>query len=118
MGAIINEVVPWEGGVPLGTVVEIMIANRLLRRVRDWAEVKSAGKISKEAVDKALAGLTEAERKRTQPSAAEMAMALESLVATHKGASTSAWSRPITPMQTTPALIDLVVEGIGELLSR
>ncbi len=30
------------------------IANRLLRRVRDWAEVKSAGKISKEAVDKAL----------------------------------------------------------------
>jgi Holliday junction DNA helicase RuvB len=30
------------------------IANRLLRRVRDWAEVKSGGKISKEAVDKAL----------------------------------------------------------------
>jgi Holliday junction DNA helicase RuvB len=30
------------------------IANRLLRRVRDWAEVKSGGKISKEVVDKAL----------------------------------------------------------------
>ena len=30
LGAIINEVVPWEGDVPLGTVVEIMIANRLL----------------------------------------------------------------------------------------
>jgi len=30
------------------------IANRLLRRVRDWAEVKSAGKITRETVDKAL----------------------------------------------------------------
>ena len=27
LGATINEVVPWEGGVPLGTVVEVMIAN-------------------------------------------------------------------------------------------
>ncbi len=31
------------------------VANRLLRRVRDWAEVKAQGKITKEAVDKALA---------------------------------------------------------------
>jgi Holliday junction DNA helicase RuvB len=30
------------------------IANRLLRRVRDWAEVKSEGKIDKTIVDKAL----------------------------------------------------------------
>jgi len=30
------------------------VANRLLRRVRDWAQVKSRGKISKEEVDKAL----------------------------------------------------------------
>ena len=30
------------------------IANRLLRRVRDWAEVKSAGKITGETVDMAL----------------------------------------------------------------
>jgi transposase len=42
LGAIINEVVPWEGGVPLGTVVEIMIANRLLNpealyRIGQWA---------------------------------------------------------------------------------
>lgn len=29
-------------------------ANRLLRRVRDWAEVKANGKISREVVDKAL----------------------------------------------------------------
>lgn len=43
LGAIINEVVPWEGGVPLGTVVEIMIANRLLNpealyRIGAWAD--------------------------------------------------------------------------------
>jgi len=43
LGAIINEVVPWEGGVPLGTVTEIMIANRLLNpqalyRIGTWAQ--------------------------------------------------------------------------------
>jgi transposase len=43
LGAIINEVVPWEGGVPLGTLVEIMIANRLLNpqalfRIGVWAD--------------------------------------------------------------------------------
>jgi transposase len=42
LGAIINKGVPWEGVVPLGTVVEIMIANRLLQpealyRVGAWA---------------------------------------------------------------------------------
>ena len=42
LGAIIDEVVPWEGGVPLGTVTEIMIANRLLNpqalyRIGTWA---------------------------------------------------------------------------------
>jgi transposase len=46
LGAIINEVVPWEGGVPLGTVVEIMIANRLLNpaalyRIGEWAQKAS-----------------------------------------------------------------------------
>lgn len=30
IGAIVDEVVPWEGDVPLGTLVEILIANRLL----------------------------------------------------------------------------------------
>jgi transposase len=42
LGEIIDEVVPWGGEVPLGTVVEIMIANRLLNpqalyRIGDWA---------------------------------------------------------------------------------
>jgi transposase len=30
LSAIINEVVPWEGGIALGTLTEILIANRLL----------------------------------------------------------------------------------------
>ena len=43
LGAIINELVPWEGGIPLGTLVEIMAANRLLNpkalfSVGTWAE--------------------------------------------------------------------------------
>jgi transposase len=43
LAATIDEVVPWEGEVPLGTLVEILIANRLLQpkalfRVGLWAE--------------------------------------------------------------------------------
>lgn len=42
IGKLVDEVVPWEGGVPLGALVEIMIANRLLNpkalfRIGDWA---------------------------------------------------------------------------------
>jgi hypothetical protein len=42
LGAIIDEVVPWEGDVPLGTLTELPIANRLLNpkalfKVGDWA---------------------------------------------------------------------------------
>jgi transposase len=43
LGATIDSVVPWEGDVALGTLVEIMIANRLLNpkalfRIGDWAQ--------------------------------------------------------------------------------
>ncbi len=43
LAATIDRVVPWEGDVPLGTLVEVLLANRLLRpkalfRVGDWAE--------------------------------------------------------------------------------
>jgi transposase len=43
LGAIVNEVVPWEGGLLLGTVVEVMIANRLLHpealyRIGEWSQ--------------------------------------------------------------------------------
>lgn len=46
LSAIINEVVPWEGGIPLGTLTEIMIANRLLApeplyRIGQWAQQAS-----------------------------------------------------------------------------
>jgi transposase len=42
LAATINRIVPWEGEVPLGTLVEVLIANRLLRpkalfRVGEWA---------------------------------------------------------------------------------
>jgi transposase len=43
IGQIVNEVVPWEGEVPLGTLVEIFIVNRLLQPkalygIGAWAE--------------------------------------------------------------------------------
>lgn len=39
----VNDLVPWEGQVPLGTLVEVMICNRLLNpkamfRIDDWAQ--------------------------------------------------------------------------------
>ena len=42
VGAIVDELVPWEGDIPLGTLVEILVANRLLQpkalfRVGTWA---------------------------------------------------------------------------------
>ena len=43
IGRIVDEVVPWEGDVPLGTLVEIFIVNRLLEPkalygIGPWAE--------------------------------------------------------------------------------
>ena len=43
LAATIDELVPWEGDVPLGTLVEILVANRLLHpkalfRIGPWAE--------------------------------------------------------------------------------
>jgi transposase len=40
---VLNETVPWEGEIPLGTLVEIMVINRLLQpkalfRLGDWAQ--------------------------------------------------------------------------------
>jgi transposase len=41
--AIIDELIPWEGNVPLGTLTEILVINRLLQpkamfRIGDWAQ--------------------------------------------------------------------------------
>ena len=43
VAATIDRLVPWEGDVPLGTLVEVLLANRLLRpkalfRIGDWAQ--------------------------------------------------------------------------------
>src|SRR4051812_41856003 len=43
LAATIDQLVPWEGDVPLGTLVEVLVANRLLQpkalfRVGQWAE--------------------------------------------------------------------------------
>ncbi len=71
------------------------------------------------AVEKTLASLTDAERRRTRPDADQIAAAFESLVATHKGErKRDPWTRPISPLQSTPVMIDLVVEGIGRLFDR
>jgi Domain of unknown function (DUF4277) len=39
----VNDLIPWEGEVPLGTLVEVLVTNRLLRpqalfRVDQWAQ--------------------------------------------------------------------------------
>ena len=72
------------------------------------------------AVETALASLSAAERKRTAPNAEELAAAFESIVATHrererKGRSRSVWTRPITPNQSSPVLVDLLVDGLSQL---
>src|SRR4051812_35526958 len=43
LAATIDELVPWQGEVPLGTLVEVLVANRLLQpkalfRVGQWAQ--------------------------------------------------------------------------------
>lgn len=71
------------------------------------------------AVEKTLAALTDAERRRTRPDADQIASAFESLLATHKGErGRDLWTTPISSMQSTPVMIDLVVEGIGRLFER
>jgi hypothetical protein len=46
LGKIVDETVPWEGEVPLGTLVEILVTNRLLNpkamfRIGEWADSAS-----------------------------------------------------------------------------
>ena len=43
LAATIDEFVPWEGDIPLGTLVEVLVANRLLQpkalfRIGPWAQ--------------------------------------------------------------------------------
>ena len=71
------------------------------------------------AVERTLAALSQAERRRTHPDAGEMAAAFATLVASRHGRDTgSARTRNISPMQSSPAMLDLVVEGISRLFDR
>lgn len=68
-----------------------------------------------DAVAKTLAALAQAERRRASPDPAEIMAALSpARLARHE----SPWMRDIGPMNSTPAIVDLVVEGIGALISR
>jgi len=71
-----------------------------------------------EAVDKTLAALTEATASGRRP-ARRSSPSRSSRSSRPQGSrARSAWTRPITPMQSSPALLDLVVEGIGYLFTR
>ncbi len=69
-----------------------------------------------DAVDKALASLSAAERQGARPDAEALSSAFESILATHKDKPRqSPWLRDISPSATAPVLVDLVVDGIGWL---
>src|SRR6478735_3798719 len=72
LAATIDGLVPWEGDVPLGTLVEVLVANRLLQpkarfRVGQWAETAAvtdyygltAGQLNDDRLGRALERLNE-----------------------------------------------------------
>jgi len=72
-----------------------------------------------EAVQKALAGLSETDRRRSKPDPQEVSAAYDALIATHrKPAAGSAWTRDISPMHSSAALADLLAEGITHFLFK
>jgi hypothetical protein len=71
------------------------------------------------AVEKALAGLSDADRRRTAPDKAAIESAFDSLIATHRRPRPeSGLMRDITSMQTGPVLVDLVISGIAMLFDK
>lgn len=73
-----------------------------------------------EAVEKALAALSEAEHRRTAPPPANMAAAFESLLAAYKTPKheSSVWMREATAATNSRDVVDLVAAGIGQLFRR
>lgn len=72
-----------------------------------------------DAVEKALSGLSEADRRRNRPDKEEISAAFDALIATHrKPAKESAWTRDISPMQSSAGLADLLAEGITHFLFK
>jgi hypothetical protein len=76
--------------------------------------------LDSQAVQKALAGLSEADRRRARPDPHEISAAFDALIASHrKGAGGDGpWTRSISPMHSSAALVDLLAEGITEFLSK
>ncbi len=73
-----------------------------------------------EAVEKALAALSEAEQRRTAPPPTDMAKAFESLLAAYKTPKqeSSVWMREVSATSDSRDVVDLVVAGIGQLFKR
>lgn len=72
-----------------------------------------------EAVEKALAGLSEADRRATRPEPQEISAAFDALIATHrKPPRESPWTRKLSPMQSSAGLADLLAEGITHFLFK
>jgi Zn-finger nucleic acid-binding protein len=71
------------------------------------------------AVEKALAGLGDAERRRAAPDKASIEAALDSLIATHRTPRREhRLMQDLTTVQTGPVLVDLVISGIGLLFDK
>jgi hypothetical protein len=71
------------------------------------------------AVEKALAGLNDAERRRTTPGKASIEAAFDSLIATHRAQKREPrLMQDLTTVQTGPVLVDLVISGIALLLDK
>ncbi|MCC6243597.1 MAG: hypothetical protein IT353_12200 [Gemmatimonadaceae bacterium] len=71
-----------------------------------------------EAVDKALAALSEAEHRRSHPQAADVGQAFEALLAAYKRPAERAgtlWMRDLPTTGTTGEIVDLMVEGLRAL---
>ena len=72
------------------------------------------------AVDKALAALSDAERNRTAPPPPDMAVAFEQLLSAYKTPKQerSLWTRDVSASADTRDVADLVVAGIAQLFRR
>lgn len=69
------------------------------------------------AVEKTLAALSQKDQKRAGTNVADLSASFESLLARQRQAGRAdSWTRSISPTLSTPAIVDLVVDGIGWLL--
>jgi hypothetical protein len=76
--------------------------------------------LDEQAVQKALEGLSETDRRRTRPEPHEIGEAFDALIASHRKPrrSGSPWTRDISPMQSSAGIADLLAEGITHFLFK